>query len=118
MPTTRSVFVLLALPLSEALVATPFARSYDASARRVAASPQLLFGGGGKEGEGGGLNMMETIKKAQQVRDASARLLRLPVRSRRCSTQMAERSRRLLFCASAGGREGQGAAGGADQHRD
>merc|ERR1711957_341791 len=27
----------------------------------------MLFGGGGKEGEGGGLNMMETIKKAQQV---------------------------------------------------
>eukprot|EP00322_Chrysochromulina_rotalis_P025684 CAMPEP_0115865726 /NCGR_PEP_ID=MMETSP0287-20121206/19872_1 /TAXON_ID=412157 /ORGANISM="Chrysochromulina rotalis, Strain UIO044" /LENGTH=155 /DNA_ID=CAMNT_0003320251 /DNA_START=21 /DNA_END=488 /DNA_ORIENTATION=+ len=32
-----------------------------------AAAPNMLFGGGGKEGEGGGLNMMETIKKAQQV---------------------------------------------------
>lgn len=31
------------------------------------AVPRMLFGGGGKEGEGGGLNMMETIKKAQQV---------------------------------------------------
>ena len=30
-------------------------------------SPRMLFGGGGKEGEGGGLNMMETIKKAQAV---------------------------------------------------
>lgn len=83
MPTTRSVFVLLALPLSEALVALPFARSCDASARRVAASPQLLFGGGGKEGEGGGLNMMETIKKAQQVRDASTCTGRL---SRACKS--------------------------------
>lgn len=27
----------------------------------------MLFGGGGKEGEAGGLNMMETIKKAQQA---------------------------------------------------
>ena len=32
-----------------------------------ATSPSMLFGGGGKDGEGGGLNMMETIKKAQQV---------------------------------------------------
>ena len=32
-----------------------------------ATAPRMLFGGGGKGGEGGGLNMMETIKKAQQV---------------------------------------------------
>ena len=36
-----------------------------AAARAV--SPTMLFGGGGKEGEGGGMNMMETIKKAQEV---------------------------------------------------
>ena len=28
---------------------------------------RMLFGGGGKDGEGGGMNMMETIKKAQAV---------------------------------------------------
>ena len=36
---------------------------------RASSAPSMLFGGGGKEGEGGGGmgNMMETIKKAQQV---------------------------------------------------
>ena len=49
---------------SHAFVAVPLQRSH--ASRSVA--PRMLFGGGGKEGEGGGqMNMMETIKKAQQV---------------------------------------------------
>ena len=38
-------------------------------AAKVAVSPhRMLFGGGGKqEGAGGGMNMLETIQKAQQV---------------------------------------------------
>ena len=50
----------LAVPLSAA-ARTP------AAAARVAARPSMLFGGGGKEGEGGGMNIMETMKKAQEV---------------------------------------------------
>ena len=40
-----------------------------AQTARASSAPSMLFGGGGKEGEGGGGmgNMMETIKKAQQV---------------------------------------------------
>lgn len=50
---------------SHAFVAVPLQRSH--ASRSVA--PRMLFGGGGKEGEGGGqMNMMETIKKAQQAR--------------------------------------------------
>ena len=62
---TASLLVLASLALSEAFVAQPVARP---AAARAAAAPRMLFGGGGKDGEeGGGLNMMETIKKAQQV---------------------------------------------------
>ena len=64
--TWTSLSVLLALVPGEALLlgspgALPTSRSLT--------SPRMLFGGGGKEGEGagGGMNMMETIKKAQQV---------------------------------------------------
>eukprot|EP00320_Phaeocystis_rex_P020299 CAMPEP_0119090602 /NCGR_PEP_ID=MMETSP1178-20130426/153305_1 /TAXON_ID=33656 /ORGANISM="unid sp, Strain CCMP2000" /LENGTH=151 /DNA_ID=CAMNT_0007074043 /DNA_START=52 /DNA_END=507 /DNA_ORIENTATION=+ len=48
---------------SHAFVVLPLQRSHASRA----VGPRMLFGGGGKEGEGGGLNMMETIKKAQQV---------------------------------------------------
>ena len=63
---TASLLVLASLALSDAFVAQPVARP---AAARAAAAPRMLFGGGGKEGEGGGGmgNMMETIKKAQQV---------------------------------------------------
>ena len=62
---TASLLVLASLALSDAFVAQPVARP---AAARAAAAPRMLFGGGGKDGEeGGGLNMMETIKKAQQV---------------------------------------------------
>ena len=63
---TKAVLTLL---LSIAVVChgltLPLRASAPVAARAVA--PSMLFGGGGKEGEGGGLNMMETIKKAQQV---------------------------------------------------
>lgn len=51
---------------SHAFVALPLPRAHASRA----VGPSMLFGGGGKEGEGGGgnMNMMETIKKAQQAR--------------------------------------------------
>ena len=85
--------------LCDAFVVLPAPRSRTTS--RLA--PRMLFGGGGKEGEGGGLNMMETIKKAQQVHSRS-----LPrVVSRALITQD-------RHCA--GGSESEGAPGGANQH--
>ena len=58
-----SSVLLASLGLSHAWLVVPAPRAH---ASRVA-SPRMLFGGGGKEGEVGGLNMMETIKKAQQA---------------------------------------------------
>ena len=51
---------------SHAFVAVPLQRSH--ASRSVA--PRMLVGGGGKEEGGGNMNMMGTIKKAQQARSA------------------------------------------------
>ena len=60
-----TVALVAVFATSHAFVAVPLQRSH--ASRSVA--PSMLFGGGGKEGEGGGqMNMMETIKKAQQAR--------------------------------------------------
>jgi len=60
-----TVALVAVFAISQAFVAVPLQRSH--ASRSVA--PRMLFGGGGKEGEGGGqMNMMETIKKAQQAR--------------------------------------------------
>jgi len=60
-----SVLTLLVVP-AHALVVGIGASTH--AAHRAVRAPSMLFGGGGKdEGAGGGLNMMETIKKAQQV---------------------------------------------------
>ena len=65
--TTMALVAVFAI--SHAFVAVPLQRSH--ASRSVA--PRMLFGGGGKEGEGGGqMNMMETIKKAQQACGAPA----------------------------------------------
>jgi len=64
---TTTLLLLASLASCEALLlggVTP------RGVRLSAAGPRMLFGGGAKgdgEGGGGGLNMMETIKKAQQV---------------------------------------------------
>ena len=61
-----TVALLASLGLSHAFVALPLP---GAHACRASSQPRMLFGGGGKEAEGGGqMNMMETIKKAQQAR--------------------------------------------------
>merc|ERR1719183_1996479 len=54
----RRLFVLVALPACDALLLRVAPRRANVFG---------LFGGGGSQGEGGGMNMMETIKKAQQV---------------------------------------------------
>merc|ERR1719183_1518725 len=60
-----TVALLASLGFSHAFVALPLP---GAHACRASSQPRMLFGGGGKEAEGGGqMNMMETIKKAQQV---------------------------------------------------
>ena len=70
-----TVALVAVFAISQAFVAVPLQRSH--ASRSVA--PRMLFGGGGKEGEGGGqMNMMETIKKAQQARAPAAESPRHP----------------------------------------
>ena len=61
---TVSALLLAAAPCAS-LVLLPGAPLSTGAGRTSSVS--MLFGGGGKDGEGGGLNMMETIKKAQEV---------------------------------------------------
>lgn len=67
-----SAICSLLLPASQSFVAVPRPDVLSAHSPRAVAAPRMLFGGGGasKEGGGGGGgmgNMMETIKKAQEV---------------------------------------------------
>ena len=68
---SSSLIALLVAGLAtcQALLVTPAPFAARAAARGARPCPRMLFGGGKSEGEGGmgGLNMMETIKKAQQV---------------------------------------------------
>ena len=65
---TLALTALLAAPSAVALV-LPAAPPAHGIVLPRAATPNMLFGGGDKDGGGGGgmPNMMETIKKAQQV---------------------------------------------------
>ena len=65
----RSLLLVIACYVHDcsALTLLPASMPRAPVAAARAAAPTMLFGGGGKEGEGGGMNMMETIKKAQQV---------------------------------------------------
>jgi hypothetical protein len=62
---TKAARLLFANLLACAALTLPMHQATPHTLRATA--PRMLFGGGGKGGEGGGLNMMETIKKAQQV---------------------------------------------------
>ena len=106
---------------SHAFVAVPLQRSH--ASRSVA--PRMLFGGGGKEEGGGNMNMMETIKKAQQARSARrpgplatplARAVTGPHILYRPSFAPLGRTRSLRW--RPGGRQGEGAAGGAARDGD
>ena len=67
MRSSISTVLFVAAPVAS-LVVGGLGNSQLYAGRIGAIGPQMLFGGGGKdEGMGGGLNMMETIKKAQQV---------------------------------------------------
>ena len=65
----RSLLLVIACYVHDcsALTLLPASMPRAPVAAARAAAPTMLFGGGGKEGEGGGMNMMETIKKAQEV---------------------------------------------------
>ena len=67
---TRPLLLVLATSLLAMGAALRLPTPMPARARMRAAAPppvRMLFGGGDKEGGGGMPNMMETIKKAQQV---------------------------------------------------